>query len=98
MIPALKPRKLLDQLADVLRAKHYSYRTEQSYVHRVRQFILFHDKRHPREMGASEIERFVTWLATDRTVAAFQGLGRPLRLGRLWRELVKSLRAHDESP
>ena len=53
-----KPRKLLDQLADRLRAKHYAYRTEQAYLHWVRRFILFHHKRHPRKMGAAEIEQF----------------------------------------
>jgi hypothetical protein len=44
--------KLLDQVRDVLRRKHYSVRTEQAYVDWVRRFILFHGKRHPREMGA----------------------------------------------
>jgi hypothetical protein len=63
-------RKLVDLVRDALRVKHYSYRTEQAYVGWIRRFILFHDKRHPREMGAREIERFLTWLATDRTVAA----------------------------
>ena len=64
------PRKLLDQVRDALRVKHYSYRTEQAYVGWIRRFILFHDKRHPMEMGGPEVERFLTWLATDRTVAA----------------------------
>jgi integrase len=47
-----QPRKLLDQLRDVLRAKHYSFRTERAYVHWAGRYILFHGKRHPREMGA----------------------------------------------
>jgi len=64
------PRKLLDQVRDAPRVKHYSYRTEQAYVAWIRRFILFHDKRHPMEMGGREVERFLTWLATDRTVAA----------------------------
>ena len=64
------PRKLLDQVRDVLRVKHYSYRTEQAYVGWIRRFILFHDKRHPMEMGGPEVEQFLTWLATDRTVVA----------------------------
>lgn len=64
------PRKLLDQVRDVLRAKHYSYRTEQAYIGWIRRFILFHEKRHPAEMGGQEVERFLTWLATDRNVAA----------------------------
>ncbi|NOY29070.1 MAG: integron integrase [Planctomycetes bacterium] len=61
---------MLDQLADVLRAKHYSYRTEQAYIPWVRRFILFHNKRHPREMGAVEIEQFLTHLAVEGRVSA----------------------------
>jgi len=68
--PSTRPRKLLEQLADVLRAKHYSYRTEQAYVPWVRRFILFHNKRHPREMGAVEIEQFLTHLAVEGCVSA----------------------------
>ncbi len=67
---SVRPRKLLDQLADVLRAKHYSYRTEQAYIPWVRRFILFHNKRHPREMGAIEIEQFLTHLAVEGRVSA----------------------------
>jgi hypothetical protein len=47
-----RPRKLLDQMRDIIRVKHYSIRTEQAYVGWARRYILFHDKRHPREMGA----------------------------------------------
>ncbi len=47
-------KKLLDQLREALRLKHYSYRTEEAYVDWVRRFILFHGKRHPAEMGAPE--------------------------------------------
>lgn len=63
-------KKLLDQLREVLRLKHYSYRTEQSYVHWVRRFILFHGKHHPAEMGAPEIQAFLAHLATEGNVAA----------------------------
>src|SRR5258705_59095 len=52
------------------RRKHYSYRTEQSYVHWVRRFIFFHGKRHPRDMGGEEAEGFLTHLARDRSVSA----------------------------
>jgi integron integrase len=62
--------KLLDQLRSVIRAKHYSYRTEKAYVGWVRRFILFHDKRHPRDMGKKEIEAFLSHLAVKRRVAA----------------------------
>jgi hypothetical protein len=51
-----QPPKLLDRLRYALRTKHYSYRTEQAYVGWVRRFILFHGKRHPQEMGGTEIE------------------------------------------
>lgn len=67
------PPKLLDQLRMRLRLKRYSIRTEQQYVHWVRRFILFHGKRHPAEMGAREVEAFLTHLAvTDRVAAATQ--------------------------
>jgi hypothetical protein len=50
--------------------KHYSYRTEETYVQWIRRYILFHDKRHPNEMGVSEIEAFLTHLAVQQNVAA----------------------------
>lgn len=65
-----KPRKLLDQLCDAIRARHYSYRTEQTYSAWVRHFILFHDKRHPKDLGRREIEAFLTYLAVDQKVSA----------------------------
>ena len=52
-------KKLLDQLSDQIRLKQYSHRTEKTYVLWVRQYILFHKKRHPREMGAQEIKQFL---------------------------------------
>lgn len=67
---APKPPKLLDQVRAEIRLRHFSYRTEQSYVHWIRRFILHHGKRHPREMGASEIGAFLTHLAVDRKVSA----------------------------
>ena len=63
-------KKLLDQLSDALRTKHYSYRTEETYIDWVRRFILFHNKQHPEIMGAAEIRAFLAHLATDRNVAA----------------------------
>lgn len=68
--PAIEPPKLLDKLRDCLRTKHYAYRTEQAYVDWVRRYILFHNKRHPRDMGGPEIEAFLTYLAVERNVAA----------------------------
>ncbi len=65
-----RPKKLLDQVRDAIRRKHYSIRTEEAYVSWIKRFILFHNKRHPREMGAPEIEAFLTHLAVERRVAA----------------------------
>jgi hypothetical protein len=61
--------KLLDQVSEVMRFKHYSLRTEQTYREWIKRYILFHGKRHPREMGAFEVERFLSDLATTRKVA-----------------------------
>ena len=66
--PALRPR-LLDALRAQIRYLHYSLRTEEAYVHWVRAFIRFHDRRHPAELSQPEVEAFLTWLATDRQVA-----------------------------
>ena len=49
------PPKLLDSVRHCLRVKHYSYRTEQAYIHWIRRYILFHGKRHPRDMGGPVI-------------------------------------------
>ncbi len=62
--------KLLDQVRAVLRTRHYSYRTEKTYIEWILQFIRFHDIKHPNEMGAAEVEAFLTHLAVERTVAA----------------------------
>lgn len=64
-----KPR-LLDEVREACRVRHYSYRTEQQYVAWIRRFILFHGKRHPRELGGEAVEQFLTHLAADRHVAA----------------------------
>ena len=64
-----QPKKLLDQVRDVIRVKHYSIRTEESYVDWIRRYILFHDKRHPKDMGRIEVEAFLTHLAVEGHVA-----------------------------
>ena len=69
MVPNPKAR-LLDQVRDVIRVKHYSIRTEEAYVQWIKRFIFFHGKRHPREMGPREIEAFLTDLAVRGNVAA----------------------------
>ena len=65
-----RPKKLLEQVSDLLRLKHYSKRTEEAYVNWIRRYIMFHNKRHPNDMGIPEIEAFLTHLAVDRNVAA----------------------------
>lgn len=61
---------LVSVVRERLRLKHYSLRTEQSYVGWIRRFIRYHGRRHPREMGAAEVEAFLTSLAVDRKVSA----------------------------
>src|SRR5439155_24903304 len=62
--------RLLDRVREAIRARHYSRRTERTYVAWIKRYTFFHGKRHPAEMGAPEVTRFLTWLATDRKVAA----------------------------
>ena len=69
-ISAARPPRLMDQVRQKMRVKHYSYRTEQSYCDWIKRFILFHGKRHPRELAALEVEAFLSHLATDRGVSA----------------------------
>lgn len=67
--PAKAPR-LLEQVSDAIRRRHYSIRTEEAYVHWIKRFIFFSGKRHPRDLGASEVTAFLSHLARDRDVAA----------------------------
>jgi len=64
------PPKLSTRIQETLRVKHYAYRTEEQYMQWIRRFILFHDMRHPEEMGAPEVEAFLTHLAVEGNVAA----------------------------
>jgi integron integrase len=68
--PTSPPRRLLDQVRDAIRRRHYSMRTEEAYTHWIRRFILFHGKRHPMDMAAPEVEAFLTYLAVAGNVAA----------------------------
>ena len=68
--PPAQKKPLLEQMRDALRARHYSIRTETSYMDWARRFILFHNKRHPETMGAPEINAFLTHLAVEQNVAA----------------------------
>ncbi len=63
-------KKLLEQVSDAIRVKHYSHRTEQTYVEWIRRYILFHHKRHPKDMGVEEIQVFISHLATERHLSA----------------------------
>jgi hypothetical protein len=65
-----KSKKLLDRVRETIRLKHYYRKTEKTYISWIRRFILFHDKRHPEEMGEREIEAFLSDLAINRKVAA----------------------------
>ncbi len=65
-----RPVRLLDQVRQIIRLKHYSIRTEEAYIGWIKRYILFHDKRHPQEMGSPEIEAFLTHLAVELNVAS----------------------------
>jgi integron integrase len=69
-LPWPRPPRLLDQVMQVMRVKHYARTTEECYVQWIRRFILFHGKRHPRDMGAAELELFLTNLAVEGNVSA----------------------------
>jgi len=68
--PTPRPKKLLEQVNDALWVKHYSYQTEKSYLLWSCRYILFHNKRHPKEMGGEQINAFLTHLAVEERVAA----------------------------
>jgi site-specific recombinase XerD len=70
MSPQRHQPRLLEHVREVIRARHYSLRTEDTYVQWIKRFILFHDKRHPQTMGAAEVQAFLTDLAVTQHVAA----------------------------
>ena len=61
-----RPPRLLDAVRAAIRVRHYSHRTEKAYVDWIRRFILYHGKRHPREMGGPEVAQFLSHLASER--------------------------------
>ena len=65
-----RPKGLIEQVREAIRLRHYSIRTEDAYVHWIIKFILYHDKRHPKEMGIQEIEGFLTHLAVREHAAS----------------------------
>jgi integrase len=68
--PGMKSSKFLDHVREVIRTNHFSYSTEKTYVSWIYRFIIFHNKRHPEEMGGKEISEFLTYLAVDIKVSA----------------------------
>ena len=68
--PAPQPPKLLDRMRAAIRVRHYSLATERTYIGWVKRFIYFHQKRHPADMGAAEVEVFLSALATELNVSA----------------------------
>jgi len=90
--------KLLDQVRQAIRTRHYSYRTENAYVHWIKRYIFFHNKRHPAEMSEKEIAQFLSTLASEWHVSAStqnQALNAILFLYRdvLWKEVGYKLPA-----
>lgn len=81
--------KLEDQLRDTIRFKHLSLKTEESYVGWYRRYVLWHGKKHPAEMGAAEVEAFLTHLAVDRKLAAVSQNQALNALVFLYREVLK---------
>ena len=69
-LPSPARPRLLDQVRNAIRRKHYSLRTEDAYVHWIKRFIYFHGRRHPRDLGEVEVTAFLNHLARDRGVAA----------------------------
>jgi integrase len=67
---AQRPKKRLDHVRDAIRLKHYSRHTEEAYVTWIKRYMFFHDTRHPKEMGATDIEAFLTHVAVPQKVAA----------------------------
>jgi len=70
MPPDRKEKRLVERFGDAIRARHYSLRTEKTYWYWLRYFIRFHGRRHPAQMGAAEVTAFLSWLASQRDVAA----------------------------
>jgi integron integrase len=83
-----KPR-LLDQVRDTIRRKHYSIRTEQSYIDWIKRFIYFHNKQHPRDLSESHITEFLNFLAVQKKVASSTQNQALCAMVFLYREVIK---------
>ena len=100
----MKKKKLLDVIRDKIRFKHYSMSTERTYLFWIKQYILFHDKKHPADLDKNDIEHFLTYLATKRKVASTTQNQAFSALLFLYREVlgidisewnIQALRAHE---
>ncbi len=69
-LSSARPPKLLDQVRAAIRRLNYSRRTEEAYVHWIKRYIYFHGKRHPNDLGEAEATAFLSYLASERKVAA----------------------------
>lgn len=87
---SIPPPKLLDQVRGKIRLKHYSIRTEQAYLDWIKRFILFFDKQHPKDLGAEDVEKFLTYLAVEGKVAASTQNQAKSALLFLYREILES--------
>jgi len=87
--PQSHKKKLLEQVRELLRILEYAKRTEETYIQWIRRFILFHNKRHPRDMGAREVKAFLTHLAANDHVAASTQNQALCALIFLYREVIK---------
>lgn len=87
-MPTQQPT-LLDKVRETLRLKHYSPRTEETYIHWIRHFIRFHKLRHPREMGDPEVGAFLSYLAVQQKVSASTQNQALSALLFLYREVLK---------
>ena len=93
-----RPVSLLDRVREKIRVKHCSIRAEQSYCDWIRRFVIFHGKRHPSELGAQEVEAFLTSLAVRGRVAASTQNRAKSALLLLYREALGSCRATTSGP
>lgn len=66
----MKKPRLLDRVRTEMRVRHYSIRTEETYIQWIRRYINLHGRRHPLDMSEPEIKTFLSWLATEKNVAA----------------------------
>ena len=65
-----KKPKLLDQVQSLLRVKHYSYKTEQLYIHWIKRYIYFHNKTHPKNLDGKDISRYISYMALKEKVSS----------------------------